>query len=221
MEKLVRFYFGQDLIWSQVSSSQHQSSSVNHHPSGCWHSERPGSNLCRSTDLSTHNSISPPPQKKVSAAVPTNTSRMSSPCQKSISTSSSGLHPVVFATLSTPPNLRHSAMSPLSKPIYSFLFAAELSIKHKRGFIQECLFVFLLIRCVVITCYQQSDQILDICYQQSLKPKSTPFVCKIPECGTWTTHDCIITVHKWQRSTKQWRMEEEVRCLFIFILKGM
>lgn len=72
-EKVGRFYFGQDLIWSQVSCSQHQSSLVNHHPSGRWHSERPGSNLCRSSDLSTHNSISSPPRPlpKIWAAVPT------------------------------------------------------------------------------------------------------------------------------------------------------
>lgn len=145
MEKLVRFYFGQDLIWSQVSSSQRQSSSVNHHPSGCWHSERPGSNLCRSTDLSTHRSIPPPPPTKVS--VPTGPSRVSRRCQKPISTSSPGLHPVAFAPLSTRLNvtrllLQHSAVTwqnPLSKAIYSSLFTAELSIKHQCGLVEDCL----------------------------------------------------------------------------------
>lgn len=67
--------------------------------------------------------------------------------------------------------------------------------------------VFLLIRCVVIPCYQQSDPILDVCYQQSLKPKSTPFVCKIPHGAACTSHDCIITVH---RSSTQCRLTEEV-----------
>lgn len=144
MEKLVRFYFGQDLIWSQVGSSQRQSSSVNHHPSGCWHSERPGSNLCRSADLSTHHSTTTTPTK---VSVPTGPSRVSRPCQKSISTSSPGLRPVAFAPLSTRLNitrllLRHSAVTwqnPLSKAIYSSLFTAELSIKRRCELVQDCL----------------------------------------------------------------------------------
>lgn len=144
MEKLVRFYSGQDLIWSQVGSSQRQSSSVNHHPSGCWHSERPGSNLCRSTDLSTDHSISAHPPTKVS--VPTSPSWVSRPCQKSFSTSSPGLHPVAFAALSTRLNITrlllwHSAVTwqnPLSKAIYSSLFTVELSIKHQE-LVQDCL----------------------------------------------------------------------------------
>lgn len=36
---------------------------IHHHPSGCWHSERPGSNLCRSTDPSTHPTSPPSPLK--------------------------------------------------------------------------------------------------------------------------------------------------------------
>lgn len=81
--------------------------------------------------------------------------------------------------------------------------------------------VFLLIRCVVIPNYQQSDTILDICYQQSLEPKSTPFVCRIPPCATGTGHDCIIIVYTWQRCMKQRRVEVEVSYNFVFISKGM
>lgn len=39
---------------------------------------------------------------------------------------------------------------------------------------------FPVIRCVVILCCQQRDPILDIYCKQRLKPKSAPFVCKIP-----------------------------------------
>lgn len=91
-EKVVRFYFGQDPIWSQVSSSQHQSSPVNHHPSGCWRSQRPGSKLCRSSDPSTHNSMSSPPE--VREAAPTKPLQEESSMLEIYSTSSPGLHPV-------------------------------------------------------------------------------------------------------------------------------
>lgn len=58
--------------------------------------------------------------------------------------------------------------------------------------------MFLLIRCVVIPCRQQWDRVLDsvICYKQSLKSVSAPFVCKIPQehsmLRSWMHHYCCI-----------------------------
>lgn len=189
-------------IWSQVSSSQNQSSPVNHHPSGCWHSQRPGSNLCRSSDPSTHNSIPPPPKSR--RLHQPNPSRRSLPCWKSIPP-----HLQVYI-LSTCFNitkllLHHSAMTGLFLFIHSRVLQ-NYTEKMSRWRMPLCSC------CVVIPYYQHSVLFLDIGYQRRLKPKSTPFVCKIPEC-------CIITVQTQQRSSKQWTTEEEVTCLLYLYLK--
>lgn len=112
----------------------------------------------------------------------------------------------------------YKAASPARTEQCGSILQQSWALNTPEGHLRNAI-VFQLVRCVVIPYYQHSDQILDACYQQRLKAKSTPVLCRIPAGVVWISHECLLPVYSYQRSAIQWRTKEEVMCFFCLYIK--